>query len=94
VYELLSNIPKGEVTTYGDIAQILKIPNGSRGIARILNKNPTPILIPCHRVVQSNGFLGGYAYGWHIKKELLKMEGIKISQDGFIENFERIRFKF
>lgn len=94
MYKILSNIPKGEVTTYGDIAQILKIPNGSRGIARILNKNPNPIIIPCHRVVQSNGFMGGYAHGWQKKKELLKKEGIKITENGFIEDFERIRFKF
>lgn len=94
VYEILPLIPSGKVSTYGDIAKLLKIPKASRGIARILNVNPEPITIPCYKVVQSNGYIGGYAHGVRIKKELLEKEGIKINAKGFIDNFDKVRFNF
>jgi len=76
IYNIVSQIPEGKVTTYGDIAKALGYPYASRMVGRILNKNPNPIITPCHRVIKSDGNIGGYAFGKVIKKELLKKEGV------------------
>jgi len=90
VYDILRRIPKGKITTYGDIARALGCPGASRAVGRILNKNPDPIIVPCHRVVMSNGNVGGYAFGKTMKKELLTKEGLRFA-DGVVENFARCR---
>lgn len=77
VYVLLSKIPPGKVSTYGDIAKALGHPKAARVIGRIIANNPNPISIPCHRVVKSNGEIGGFAYGEQRKRERLEKEGIK-----------------
>lgn len=82
VYDILLKIPEGKVTTYGDIAKALGRPGASRAIGRILNKNPNPIVVPCHRVVMSDGSIGGYAFGKTRKKELLRKEGLRFVGDG------------
>jgi methylated-DNA-[protein]-cysteine S-methyltransferase len=76
VYDILLRIPAGKITTYGDIAKALDHPSASRAIGRILNKNPNPVVVPCHRVVMSDGRIGGYAFGRARKKELLAKEGL------------------
>lgn len=76
VYEVLAQIPEGKVSTYGDIARALGHPGASRRVGRILNNNPNPITVPCHRVIMSDGSIGGYAFGKVRKKELLKKEGL------------------
>ena len=78
VWRYLMKIPKGETRTYLDIAKALKKPNSSRAVANIIGKNPYPIKIPCHRVIRSDGKLGGYSGpgGIKTKKKLLKKEGI------------------
>ena len=76
VYDIVDQIPEGKVTTYGDIARALGHPHASRTVGRILNHNPNPIVTPCHRVIKSDGNIGGYAFGKIIKKELLKKEGV------------------
>jgi methylated-DNA-[protein]-cysteine S-methyltransferase len=77
VYELLLNIPAGRVSTYGDIAKALGYsPAAARTVGKILNKSPISIIVPCHRIIQSNGKIGGYKYGIVRKRELLKREGI------------------
>jgi methylated-DNA-[protein]-cysteine S-methyltransferase len=81
VYNILVSIPEGKVTTYGDIAKALGHPGASRAIGRILNKNPNPIVVPCHRVVMSSGDIGGYAFGKARKRELLKKEGLHFMGD-------------
>lgn len=81
VYNMLVRIPEGKITTYGDIAKALGHPNASRAIGKILNKNPNPIVVPCHRVVMSNGKIGGYALGKARKKQLLKKEGVHFMDD-------------
>lgn len=81
VYDILARIPEGKVTTYGDIAKALGRPGASRAVGRILNKNPNPIVVPCHRVVMSDGTIGGYAFGKTVKKELLKKEGLRFVRD-------------
>jgi len=93
VYVLLSKIPSGKVSTYGDIARALGYPKAARAIGRMIANNPNPISIPCHRVVKSNGEIGGFAYGEQMKREILEKEGIKF-QDRIVENFEEQRLSF
>jgi methylated-DNA-[protein]-cysteine S-methyltransferase len=93
VYILLSKIPPGKVSTYGDIAKALGHPKAARAIGRIIANNPNPISIPCHRVVKSNGEIGGFAYGEQRKREILEKEGIKF-QNRIVENFEEQRLSF
>jgi methylated-DNA-[protein]-cysteine S-methyltransferase len=62
VYNLVSNIPPGKVATYGQLASSVGNPRAARGIGKILNKNPRPIIVPCHRVVCSDGHIGGYMW--------------------------------
>lgn len=71
VLEEARNIPYGETLTYGELAS--KLDTGPRAIGQAMKGNPVPLIIPCHRVVASNG-LGGYSSGVDIKKELLKLE--------------------
>jgi methylated-DNA-[protein]-cysteine S-methyltransferase len=91
VYTLLTEIPPGKVSTYGDIAKALGHPKASRIIGRIIANNPNPISVPCHRVVKSNGEIGGFMYGEQKKREILEEEGI-IFQGTFVKNFEESRF--
>jgi methylated-DNA-[protein]-cysteine S-methyltransferase len=89
IYKLLIKIPAGKVSTYGDLAKVLGNPSASREVGRILGKNPNPILVPCHRVVMSDGRLGGYAYGSTRKRELLEKEGISFT-DEIISDFKEV----
>jgi methylated-DNA-[protein]-cysteine S-methyltransferase len=93
VYKKLLDVPKGQITTYGDLAKAVGLKNGQRIIGKIMNKNPYPVLVPCHRVVMSTGKIGGYAYGEHVKTKMLSDEGMEII-NGSIENFEKKLFKF
>ena len=90
VYNFVSNIPAGKVATYGQLASSLGNPRAARGIGKILNKNPRPIIVPCHRVVCSDGHIGGYMYGKERKISLLLNEGIPIVND-LIKDFEKYR---
>ncbi len=90
VYALLKKIPEGKVTTYGDLAKALGCPGAARAIGKIMNANPDPIVVPCHRVVASNGDIGGYAYGTKMKKEILASEGLSFEGDR-IKDFEKRR---
>jgi len=80
VLKIASQIPFGEVLTYGQIASQLSKPGASRAVGTALARNPLPILIPCHRVVAANGHLKGYLgkKGIAAKKWLLELEGHKI----------------
>ena len=78
VWNELKKIPKGEVRTYKEIALAIGKPNSARAVANTCGKNPIPIEIPCHRVIRSDGHLGGYSGkgGPSTKRKLLKKEGI------------------
>jgi methylated-DNA-[protein]-cysteine S-methyltransferase len=92
VYDLLLKIPAGKVSTYGDLAKALGNPLASRQVGRILGRNPNPIKVPCHRVVMSDGKVGGYFYGSDRKKELLEKEGISFTDES-VNNFMEIRIQ-
>ena len=74
VWEKLREIPYGEYRSYKWIAEQIGNPHAARAVGMANNKNPLPLVIPCHRVIGSNGSLTGYASGLHIKKQLLEME--------------------
>ena len=74
VWNALLTIPYGEIKTYKDIAIIIGNPKACRAVGMANNKNPLPIIIPCHRVIGSNGKLTGYAYGLTLKSHLLNLE--------------------
>ena len=79
VWKEISKIPYGETRTYKDLAIAIGKPNSSRAVANACGKNPYPVIIPCHRVIRSDGKLGGYSGvgGVKKKKELLKIENVK-----------------
>jgi len=93
VYKKLAQVPHGKVTTYLELANAVGLTNGQRAIGQIMKKNPFPVIIPCHRVVKSNGQVGGYAYGGRVKTKMLKKEGIKIN-DGKILDWQKTFYKF
>ena len=93
VYRQLLRVPEGKVTTYGDLAKAVGLDNGQRVIGMIMKKNPFPVIVPCHRVIKSDGKIGGYVYGERVKSQMLAKEGIKI-KDGKIIDFDKEKFCF
>ena len=74
VWSTVKNIPYGQAKTYQEIATLVGRPKGYRAVGNALNKNPLPILIPCHRVIKATGEIGGYGGGIIIKEKLLCLE--------------------
>jgi methylated-DNA-[protein]-cysteine S-methyltransferase len=75
-------IPRGWVSTYGRIARALGQQGAARAVGRALARNPFPIVIPCHRAIRADGELGGYQGGVGMKRALLEMEGVEVSEQG------------
>ena len=75
VWQALLKIPYGKTSSYKKIAHEIGNPKAVRAVGTAVGKNPFLIIIPCHRVIKSEGSLGGFAYGSQIKKKLLKIEG-------------------
>lgn len=80
---MLMEVPKGKVTTYRELAHALGT-KAYRAVGQAMNRNPELVSVPCHRVIKSNGEVGGYAWGIDRKKELLKMEGVQVESNGRI----------
>ncbi|MGC9210429.1 MAG: MGMT family protein [Acidilobus sp.] len=81
VYKVVMRVPRGKVTTYAAIARRLGL--HPRVVAMALRENPLPLLIPCHRVIRSDGTLGGYSFGGpKVKRALLELEGVKVDERG------------
>jgi len=80
VYAIVAGIPLGEVKTYKWVAQKAGRQKAARAVGQILKRNPYPLIIPCHRVVRSDGDIGGYAFGKNKKIALLDLER-KIKKD-------------
>ena len=93
VYKKLLQVPKGKVTTYGELAKAVGLKNGQRTIGTIMRNNPFPVIVPCHRVVKSDGRIGGYVYGERVKSRMLANEGINV-KDGKIIDFDKEKFCF
>ena len=77
VWTALCGIPYGKTATYGEIAERVGRPKAARAVGLANNRNPIPIIIPCHRVIGANGSLTGYAGGLDMKKRLLDLEKIE-----------------
>ena len=83
VYETIRRIPRGKVSTYGDIARLCGNPRMARQVGWALHNNPAPVVNPCHRVVFSNGSVcTGFAFGGKdVQKAMLEEEGVEVSPD-------------
>ena len=93
IYKKLLEVPEGKITTYGELAKAVGLKNGQRAVGKIMNKNPYPVIIPCHRVVKSDGKVGGYGYGQDVKINMLTKEGIKIKDDKILD-WENTVYRF
>lgn len=93
------SIPRGKVATYAQLAKLLG--TSPRAVGKLVSGNKIPVLIPCHRIIKSDGSLGGYSLGIHIKERLLMFEGINVingriskqylvSNDVLYENFKKL----
>ena len=78
VWSNCRDIPYGQTRSYGWIAARVGKPGASRAVGNALSKNPIPIIIPCHRVLAADGGIGGFSGGLPAKRNLLKLEGIKV----------------
>ena len=87
VYEVVKEIPKGRVMSYGQVARLAGNPHGARGVGFALHRNPEPGIIPCHRVVFRDGSTcTGFAFGGpEVQRRLLEAEGVRVSEDGRVD---------
>ena len=83
-YQKLVLIPKGMISTYAEIAKSLNS-KGYRAVGNAMANNPQPISVPCHRIIRSDGSLGGYALGINKKIQLLNTEGIIIKNNQVVD---------
>jgi methylated-DNA-[protein]-cysteine S-methyltransferase len=75
----MRKIPFGETISYGDQARKVGKPTAYRAVGSANGKNPIPIIVPCHRVLASDGSLGGYSLGLSMKRRLLALEGVSVA---------------
>jgi len=92
VYKVAAKIPKGKVSTYKELANALNS-KAYRAVGNAMNKNPYWPKVSCHRIVKTNGEVGGFASGTKNKVKLLKKEGIKVKNNKIID-FEKKLYKF
>lgn len=83
VYEVIKQVPKGTVVTYGQVAYVLGTPRAARQVGYALHVNPQPKIIPCHRVVNRFGRLApAFAFGGEeVQAQLLRDEGVEVRED-------------
>lgn len=81
VWDALLKIPQGKLTTYGSIAQKIDKPSAARAIGTAIGSNPVAFLIPCHRVIQTSGNLGGYMWGETRKSAIIGWEAAKMNEE-------------
>lgn len=79
VLSCLATVRYGTTTTYGQLAERVSRPRAARAIGGAMNRNPVPIVLPCHRVVGASGALTGYAGGLEVKSRLLALEGVSLT---------------
>lgn len=86
VYEYLKTVPEGKVVTYGMIAAAIGRPRAARQVGNALHRNPFPVVVPCHRVVNREGRLApAFAFGGiDMQAELLRSEGVEVT-DGYVD---------
>lgn len=89
VLERLARVAFGQLTTYGELAKGVGKPGAARAVGVAMAKNPLPILVPCHRVVASDGSLGGFSGGLDVKRRLHQHEGLDELAGGWVTKRER-----
>jgi len=77
-YAVLRKVPRGKVTTYGEIARAVGVLGGARAVGNAMNKNPYAPEVPCHRVICSDGKIGGFATGSAKKVKMLEKENVEV----------------
>lgn len=80
--QVCARIPYGKTLSYGEVAARAGSPGAARAVGQAMSKNPFPIVVPCHRVLASNGKLGGFSGGLHFKRALLDLEGAEAKPNG------------
>lgn len=93
VFAKLKKVPRGKVTTYGELARAVGRSGAARAVGNVLNKNEHLKVIPCHRVVKSTGALGDFALGVKVKAQFLAEEGVVV-KNGRIVNFASKKYTF
>ena len=78
VWQALFEIPRGELRTYGELAEQAGSPRAARAVGQAVGQNPLPIIFPCHRVISGDGRLGGFSCGVSLKVRLLELEGLSL----------------
>lgn len=91
VLQALLKIPRGEVRSYAWVAKAVGRPRAVRAVGNACAKNPTPIVVPCHRVVPSSGGVGNYALGMELKRTILELEGVDINE---LDDLARRRLRY
>jgi len=91
-YEALKKVPRGMVISYAGLAEMIGRPRAHRAVGSAMNKNPFAPEVPCHRVVKSNGNLGGFADDISVKIKRLHEEGVLVSGNKVVD-FEKVLFK-
>ena len=91
-YRLLSKIPKGRISTYKEIARALNA-RAYRSIGNAMSRNPNPITVPWHRVINTDESIGGYSLGIDKKEKLLKQEGVLINKGKIVE-YKKLIYSF
>jgi len=76
VLEVVSKIPRGKTMSYAEVAKVAGSPKAYRAVGNIMHNNPDPAHVPCHRVIKSDGSVGGFASGTEKKIALLRKEGV------------------
>lgn len=87
IYEIVKQIPRGKVSTYGQIAALSGNPRRARIVGYALHVNPAPGVVPCHRVVNRDGRVApGFAFGGEdVQASMLRQEGVEVSKDGVVD---------
>jgi methylated-DNA-[protein]-cysteine S-methyltransferase len=87
VWVLTQEIPRGQTRTYGQLARMAGSPGAARAVGQAMARNPWPIIVPCHRVVGSNGSLTGFGGGMEMKRRMLQMEGALAAGQRLLSGF-------
>jgi methylated-DNA-[protein]-cysteine S-methyltransferase len=88
VWRLTRDIPRGQTRTYGQLARVVGSPGAARAVGQTMARNPWPILVPCHRVLGSDGSLTGFGAGLDMKRKMLQMEGVPLAEQPLLNGFQ------
>jgi methylated-DNA-[protein]-cysteine S-methyltransferase len=88
VWQLTRDIPRGQTRTYGQIARLAGSPGAARAVGQAMARNPRPIIVPCHRVLGSDGGLTGFGGGVDMKRRMLQLEGAAVLVQPLLDDFK------